>query len=221
LILYWTVRCWVAAQACHFFNEARASGGLELMLATPITPREMLRGQAMHLRRLFTPPVVAVCVLHLGALAGAVVFAGIEGGDFAFMILPALLAIFALLGFVADVCALACVGTWLGLTEGSYTRAVTKTIVFVLVYPLVLYFCPFLWLFWWFGIAFLRVGAAIAFIAWANQNLKDHFRAVAAQRLQANDSEIGWWPFRKPRSAARAPLLGRMPPPLPGRSGEW
>ena len=68
--LGWLLYLWAASQACRFFIEARRSGLIELLLATPVSEREIVHGQWRALLRLFAVPVV----LLLGVqLAGACV----------------------------------------------------------------------------------------------------------------------------------------------------
>lgn len=50
----------VAIRAPKFFAEARQSGALELLLSTPLTSREIIRGQWRALRRLFIGPTLVV-----------------------------------------------------------------------------------------------------------------------------------------------------------------
>ena len=54
LVLY----LWAASQACRFLVEARRSGLLELLLATPVTEREIISGQWRALLRMFGLPVL-------------------------------------------------------------------------------------------------------------------------------------------------------------------
>lgn len=63
LILY----LWAASQACRFLVEARRSGLLELLLATPVSEKQMIAGQWRALLSMFALPVL----LLLGVQAGA------------------------------------------------------------------------------------------------------------------------------------------------------
>jgi ABC-type transport system involved in multi-copper enzyme maturation permease subunit len=54
LILY----LWAASQACRFFVEARRSGLLELVLATPLNEKQIVAGQWQALLRMFGLPVL-------------------------------------------------------------------------------------------------------------------------------------------------------------------
>ena len=63
LLLY----LWAASQACRFPLEARRSGLLELMLATPLTERQIVAGQWRALVRMFGLPVLLLLSAQLSA----------------------------------------------------------------------------------------------------------------------------------------------------------
>ena len=60
LIIY----LWAASQACRFFMEARRSGLLELLLATPLSESQIVAGQWQALLRLFGLPVLLLLGVH-------------------------------------------------------------------------------------------------------------------------------------------------------------
>jgi ABC-type transport system involved in multi-copper enzyme maturation permease subunit len=60
LILY----LWTASQACRFFVEARRSGLLELLLASPVSGGQIVRGQWRALLRMFGLPVALLVGVH-------------------------------------------------------------------------------------------------------------------------------------------------------------
>jgi ABC-type Na+ efflux pump permease subunit len=61
LIIY----LWAASQASRFFVEARRSGLLELLLATPLSERQIVAGQWQALLRLFGLPVLLLLGVHV------------------------------------------------------------------------------------------------------------------------------------------------------------
>jgi hypothetical protein len=61
LLLY----LWAASQACRFPLEARRSGLLELLLATPLTERQIVAGQWRALVRMFGLPVLLLLGVQL------------------------------------------------------------------------------------------------------------------------------------------------------------
>ena len=65
LLLY----LWAASQACRFLAEARRSGVLELLLATPVNEQQLIQGQWLALLRMFGLPLLLLVGLHMGAAA--------------------------------------------------------------------------------------------------------------------------------------------------------
>jgi len=135
LVLY----LWVAAKACQFFAEARRSGALELLLATPLTSRETVQGAWQGLLRLFALPVL----LLLGAqLVGAAVISSPTMTsraelDWAGITTAIIQAPTVLINLIA----LGWFGLWMGLTSKNALTATLKTIAFVYIIPwLVIYF---------------------------------------------------------------------------------
>jgi hypothetical protein len=65
LALQTPIKIWVAARACRQFVEDRHEGGIELLLTTPLTPREIVRGQWMALGSQFGGPLAAVVLIEV------------------------------------------------------------------------------------------------------------------------------------------------------------
>ncbi len=63
LLLY----VWAASQAGRFFVEARRSGLLELLLASPVSDRQIVSGQWRGLLRMFGLPVAVLLGVHVAA----------------------------------------------------------------------------------------------------------------------------------------------------------
>ncbi len=79
----------MASAASHALAEDRKSGALELLLATPLTVREVLRGRWMGLGRQFFGPILIVTLWHLFAIRwiseleyNATIFASLVAGLF-------------------------------------------------------------------------------------------------------------------------------------------
>ena len=60
------VRFWLVLHACRFWTDARSSGAFELLLVTPIRPRDLIRGQWRALCRTFLPVVLVVTLIIAG-----------------------------------------------------------------------------------------------------------------------------------------------------------
>jgi len=130
---------WVAAQASRFFTEGRRMGLFELLLATPVTGAEVVRGHWTALRRLFLLPALALLVL-LGVVVAlqAITMSAVFGPGPNRVGLIACKVVAGLLwlgGFGTGLGALAWFGMWMGLTSRTTTVAVLKTMAFVKVLP--------------------------------------------------------------------------------------
>jgi hypothetical protein len=68
-----------ASQACRFFVEAKRSGLIELLLATPLTAHQIVQGQWRALLRMFGPPL-ALCLA--AQLLGAIMVQQMAWGRF-------------------------------------------------------------------------------------------------------------------------------------------
>jgi ABC-type transport system involved in multi-copper enzyme maturation permease subunit len=135
---------WLAGQACRFFTEGKRSGMLELLLATPLTTAEIVRGHWWALRRLFLLPAAALLIFF--AAGGLLQVLAISGQSFRSTMAGYQLTntCFGLLTFATGLWAVAWFGSWMGLTSRTTAVAVVKTIVLVKVAPwLVLTFMHF------------------------------------------------------------------------------
>ena len=62
LILNTTFKFWIALEAGQRLAEDKKSGALELLLSSPLTVRDIVRGQWLALRRQFLWPLLTVAV---------------------------------------------------------------------------------------------------------------------------------------------------------------
>lgn len=186
LLLQTFFKVWILSEACARLSEDRRSGALELLLSTPMSTREILRGQWLALRRQFGWPLGVLAVVVTVGAAKAL------GWRLSLMNLAVLLV---------DVVALGWVGMWLGLTSRNPSRAILGGVGRILVLPWLVYYAGgLLWdvLELWAGIhpssprwEVVRswVWLAISLITsvgfgfiWAARNLKHRFRAIAVER---------------------------------------
>jgi len=183
------LKVWIAGEACFQIALDRRGGTLELLLSTPLTPREIVRGQWLALRRQFAAPILVLFALELLVVPRSMGWP---------------LASLNLLLFVADAFALGWAGMWFGLTSRSSTHALTKTVLLLLILPWGLTLggellwdllrnpYPFhpssanlvtaLW-----AISGLGVDLAVGLL-WARSRLTAEFRAVASQDMAAAGS---------------------------------
>mgnify|MGYP000025184570 CR=1 FL=1 len=95
--------------------------------------------------------------------------------------------------FVVDLFAVAEVGMWYGLTSAKPTAALTKTILFVLVLPLLVMAIPCFW-----AIApGLMVAKSVIYFTWAQSKLETQFRRAATERFDAPKKKK-WRPLEPP-----------------------
>ena len=171
----------------------RQSGALELLLATPITVPEIVRGQRLALERQFALPMFVVLLVDFVFLMSmrreseAVFWMG------TFMVI-----------FVVDMLALCWVGMWRGLNSRRANRAAAATIVRIMLLPWVAWLVIVILIGvssigrggggapWWDGhflpllILALSIGTNVIFGLPARTLLLSQFRAVATTRFETH-----------------------------------
>lgn len=145
---------WTAARATRFYYDLRKSGLLELLLATPLTAPELIRGHFQALAQsLWLPALLFLCA-HVVGSAGSVLGARLGSVQGAGLFLGAGMALSAVMGaclVAANIVALLWFGAYAGLTSRTAGVAFLKTFAFVQVLP-------------WFAITFLSGIAIFALI---------------------------------------------------------
>jgi ABC-type transport system involved in multi-copper enzyme maturation permease subunit len=170
---------WVAFEACDSFSGARATGAMELLLSTPMTVRQILRGQHLALRELFFGPILFLLAVETCLVIGQIWIMSQSGSGLFEHILLIIVLGFCLVWFVVDLFAVGEVGMWYGLTSGKPTAALTKTILYVLILPLLVMAIPCFW-----AIApGLMVAKSVIFFTWAQSKLETQFRRAATERF--------------------------------------
>jgi ABC-type transport system involved in multi-copper enzyme maturation permease subunit len=174
-----------ASQACHCLAEARRNSALEMLLVTPLNVEKIIRGQLDALFIAFRYPAVTIIFIELFAVLlkvgrDAHNHGSLDGDSLGTIFLILYLA----LSFL-DVVAVTWAGMWFGLSARNESRALTKTLLFVLVLP-----CAFLVL---YPVGLLFFVAMPAFwISWCSSKLKAEFRTIAAQRYIPPSQSAGW-----------------------------
>ena len=195
--------------------EDRRQGALELLLSTPLTVKDILRGQWLALRRQFLGPVAVVLLVFLlfmmAASSDAMSQQNPEDRSLWILFWAALMVM-----LVADLAGLYWLGMWKGLTAKNPTRAAATTLGRILVLPGVA------WGFWmlaaslvwpntagtlvlecilgsWFG---LGLAADLGFGAWARHKLLTDFRRAASRRYEPPP---GFWKRLRGRGAPGNP----------------
>ena len=183
---------WVASETGRQLAEDRTQGTLELLLSTPLTVRDLLRGQWLALKRQFLGPLIVILAVFFAFMMATASLLN-EPDDRASWILF-WLAFMMLL--VADLAAIYWVGMWQGLAARIPNRATSNCLIRILVLPWVavgivllllglisvnsnLELGPKFFLVLWVG---LSLAADIGFGTWSRHKLLTEFRLAATQR---------------------------------------
>jgi hypothetical protein len=191
LMLATAFKSWVAIECCQRLAEDRKIGALELLLSTPLSVGEILRGQLLALRRQFLKPLLVAMAIGCLLLLSSGRLTIEENTK---------LRTFAITGVIMlliDIAALIGVGMVAGLKAKNPNRASISTIFRVLLLPWILFSAasalvstgtfgsadPPGWKFYlalWFTLGILAdVGFGVS--AW--YQLKTRFRNLAFERL--------------------------------------
>ena len=213
-LIHFALKLLIAGVACWQFNEDRSSGAMELILSTPLSVGEILKGQREALIRMFLWPILCVLLVNFVFLMAHLNRSGSNSSPIMLVWISGMAVL------VADAFALRSMGMWLGLRMRKTNAAVTRTVVCVLSLPWavmilslsLLALLPFsvfpnmegevLILYW----LTLSIGNALLWRGWAERNLAKQFRAEATGRFE---TKHGWMDFIK----STAPSA--TPPPLP------
>jgi hypothetical protein len=192
ILIHLGLSVWVAFEACNSFAEARSTGAMELLLSTPLHVRQILRGQHLALRELFLAPLALLLLVEvcLAAAHISLLSQNSSGARTFEAIILILMLGFSIVWFVLDLFAVAEVGMWYGLTSAKPTQALTKTVLFVLVLPLLVSPCCL------FVTPGLMVAKSVIFFTWAQSKLENEFRRAATERY---DSRGRKWLIRAPK----------------------
>jgi hypothetical protein len=120
-----TLKLWITLEAGQRLGEDRRSGAFELLLATPLTVADILRGQLLALRRQFFKPLLLVIVVE--SIFIAVLNREHKSEALA---LTALLLVLPL-----DIAALICVAMSAALTSKSQTQSTVVAVSRILILP--------------------------------------------------------------------------------------
>lgn len=209
LILHTGFKFWIASDASRRFVEDRKSGALELLLSTPITVEDILRGQRLALFRHFSGPAAVVVAADLIFL--------LTGADDALWVLIWLAGISI---FIMDLYALSWVSMWMGLRSMQLGRASSAAVARILFLPWGIFYFGFFvfgifsWLsrysefdakgvtiFWWV----ICLIVDLAYIRSSRERLLLEFRQIATERFTPVPKRFGWFTRRNPELASPSP----------------
>ena len=216
LVLNCLLKGWFASETGRQLAEERQQGALELLLSTPLTVRDILRGQLLALKRQFLGPVLLALVVGLVFMFASLA----DTTDPEERAGVATLYIAGMVMLVVDLAGLYWTGLWQGLTSKNPNRATSAVVARILVLPWIAYALVVLVvsLIWsgqghepswklfvglWVG---LGLAADLGFGLWARFKLLTEFRAAAEQRYSGRS---GFW---KRLFAGREPGTVEVPP---------
>jgi hypothetical protein len=147
---------------------------LELLLSTPLTVKEILRGQWLTIRRSYFAPVIAALGLEL-LPAFTILTQGLGGNaGYGTLATGALFLAGMMVTLVTDVFAAAWVGMLVGLTARKPARAPVLTLLYAIVLPqTATFFC------------IPRMLIDIPLIFWARDKLHRELRTLSSARHTA------------------------------------
>jgi ABC-2 family transporter protein len=212
-VVHAVLKLWLASESSRRFVDDRRSGALEVLLSTPLTVEEILRGELLSLRRQFGRPILAVLVADICLLLVGMRDNRVSPSDRHDELIIYLALMFSL---VADGWALAWVGMWQGLNARTVNHAILTSVFCILALPwgvllvaatLITEFNLDARLDLSAGTLVLAVLALFTLVDagfwfWAAHRLHTRFRVAATLRFQPRESRGGWWPFRPHRSSA-------------------
>jgi len=201
--LHVLLKCFIAMRAVRRLSEDRLSGALELLLITPLQPRDILSGQRRALRRFFRAPSTWLAVLNAALIFLIHTSAVLDMGSsdrriFTGIFLGGMAALFA------DSWALSWIGMELGLRGKRQPRAVLAALGRVLLPN---WLCAFLLVF------VAQSGQVISDYGWAilitnwfllGFGIDLVLGLLAKRRLQRRFREIASGPLSKELKAQRA-----------------
>ncbi|HUL51338.1 MAG TPA: ABC transporter permease [Candidatus Nitrosotalea sp.] len=209
VLMHTMLKVWIASEACQKLGRDHRNGALELVLSTPLSVSEILRGQILSLRRQFLWPICFVVLVDLNFLMTGLRHEGL-GGDNSW----AWVCLAGITVFVADVYTICWVGLWVGLTARRANRATANTVMRVMVLPWFVWFIvvlcaslialltrfenePEYLLGLWFVLSMVNDAA---FYLWTRRRLHQDLREVATRRFSWSRPRL--WPFSLWRGTA-------------------
>lgn len=214
LALHFLLAAWAASDAAQALSGSRDSGALELLLAAPLDIDEIIRGYQQALHRKFFQPVLVLAIVEAVVLVAHAAIMGMEHED------PlAGLLVFGFVGFtlgvsILDILAVSRFGLWMGMIHKSSIRATVKTVVYVLLLPMVLSVfslcCGVLW-------PIVGLVKNVLFISISQDRLRRDFRRVVSEQYSGGGIGIDAEPPRAGPGQRRPErtLPSVWPPPPP------
>jgi len=126
------LKYWFAAVNLYGLANDRDKDALELIFSTPLTEREIIKGQWLAFRRLFGQPFLVLSIIEPLLIGWSLHFGHNSSADRAFLLLTGL---FGLILLAADCFAIGCLGMWLAVKAKTPQRGATQTAFILLIIP--------------------------------------------------------------------------------------
>ncbi|HEX3800991.1 MAG TPA: ABC transporter permease [Verrucomicrobiae bacterium] len=217
-LLVVVIMLWVASQACRFFVESSRNGALELILVTPVKPRQIVFAQWKAICRNFWLPVLVILAMQVVSLVH-------EISNARHLLTPPstpldtywiISGICGLVTLAGDFLAMAWFGMWMGVTSRKASMAILKTVCFVVVLPYLIQM--FIMVFgmmsagrarlpFWIGVVFAGIFELVKnifLIWWARNQLLTRF---AERVARGNETMI-----HRPQLSSRTAPITVAPP---------
>jgi|SRR6185436_5641873 len=212
-LLHVIFKTWISSQSACTFSADRDRGALELLLSTPLTTGDLLRGHWLGLRRLFAAPMGLFLAVEIVWIIYALLH-GTDRGGYGGVYWACMYAA-NLVVFLVDLWALGWVALWFGARSRNSGEGASKAQFRVLTMPwacivatslmlMVLGLGPppfFVWLFGWLA---LSISVDIMNVRRARSELHTFLRAAALYRAAGQIPAPRRWIARVARSLAGA-----------------
>ncbi len=211
LVAHSFFKCWLPMEASRRLGADRRSGALELLLSTPLTVHEILRGQGLALLRQFGPAAALICAADFLFLGLGLKDIGSDFSEWTCVWLAGIIM------FVFDLITLSLVSMWGSLRSRKSSVAGLSAIVRVCIVPwfimglfsaVVAVLGEVFRVHWahslsgnvflgvWFGISVL-IDVLLCLLSL--NNLRTQFRSVVTQRVESRSAFLGRWLVRQRR----------------------
>ena len=212
LWLHYGLLVWISFQSVQRLFEDRASGALELLLATPLSAKEIVTGNRLALMRQFAWPLRVILVFDgLGAVAVILIrwsYGWVYMEDRVFWMLACVLGMMMLM---INAWAISWVGPWLGISSRKIGQATLLAGGKVLLMHWLLFMGGILalaivektmgWSYGWRAEGYVAlgwwaaagVGCSLFHGLRARKKLLRDFRETAARRFDGPSSQPKWW----------------------------
>jgi ABC-type Na+ efflux pump permease subunit len=217
ILLNSMLKLWIASEAGRRLGEDRKIGALELVLSTPFTEKDILRGQWLALGRQFLGPVIFIVGMQVIFMA-----ASLQRESFHDNPMNPMLWMAGIVMLLADMTALGWVAMSAALTAKNPNRITGMAVVRLLAGPWIAYvviiimislvvdilgwysrFKPH-WRFFtglWLG---LGISADLLFGLTARWRVRNRFRELALQRFDPLPSRLMRWFVRRRKTVSDA-----------------